>query len=105
MEVKLEELLSLVKGETVKPNPFTSYIGKIVFIRTVTYHLSGKVEETCGDFVKLSTGAWIADSGRYSQAVASGEFSETEIYKNPVHVNIQSIIDFTEIPKATESQK
>jgi hypothetical protein len=105
MEIKLEELLSLVKGETVKPNPFTSYIGKIVFIRTVTYHLSGKVEETCGDFVKLSKAAWIADSGRYTQAVETGEFSEVEVYKNPIHVNIQSVIDFCEIPKANESQK
>lgn len=103
MEIKLEELLSIVGGKSV--NPMADFIGRNVFIRTVTYHYIGKVEKVIGDFVELSTAAWIADSGRFANALEKADFSEVEPYKNPVRINTQTIIDFTEISALRTSQK
>jgi hypothetical protein len=103
MEIKIEELQSIIGG---KPqNPFVDLIGKNVFIRTVTYHYTGKVERIIGDFIELSKAAWIADSGRFTEAIKNEEFDEVEVYKNPIRINTTSIVDFTEISKLQESQK
>ena len=103
MEIKIEELQSIIGSKS--QNPFADLIGKNVFIRTVTYHYTGKIERIIGDFVELSKAAWIADSGRFTQAVETGDFDEVEIYKNPIRINTTGIVDFTEISKLPESQK
>ena len=103
MEIRLEELQALVGGKS--QNPFADKIGKNVFVRTVTYHYTGRVECVVGDFVELSKAAWIADSGRFTQALETETFDEVEIYKNPIRINVQSIVDFTELSTVQESQK
>ena len=103
MEIKLEELLQIAGG---KPqNPFSDMIGKNVFIRTVTHHFTGKVENVKGDFVELSRAAWIADDGRFYDSLKKEEFNEVEPYINNIFVNVTAIIDFTTISKLSESQK
>lgn len=53
-------------------------VGKCVFIRTVTMFLVGKlVHVTSGELV-LKDAAWVADSGRWAQALATGVLSEVE---------------------------
>jgi hypothetical protein len=51
--------------------------------------------------------AWIADSGRFTQAVASGDFSEVEPFPTgmQVIVNRTAVIDAVKIPKFPTSQK
>jgi hypothetical protein len=68
-------------------------IGKAFFFRSVTYHLVGKVEKQIGNFLKLSSASWVADSGRFSNAIKNGELDEVE----PVglaYLNINSVTDF-----------
>ena len=68
------------------------FIGKSFFIRTVTYHLVGKIEKRLGKFFQLSGASWVADSGRFMQAIKDGTLDEVE----PVGVailNIDSITD------------
>ena len=103
MEIKLEELLSIVGVKSV--NPMSDKIGKNVFVRTVAYHYIGKVENIIGDFVELSGAAWVADSGRFADALIKEVFSEVEPYKNPVRINTQTIVDFTELETLRASQK
>lgn len=103
MEIYLSELKELIGEKSV--NPMADMVGKSVFIRTVTYHYTGKVVKIIGDFVELEKAAWIADSGRFTDALATEEFSEVEVYKNPIRVNTTSIVDFTEIEKGPVSQK
>jgi hypothetical protein len=81
------------------------YIGKCVCIRTVTYHYTGKVESVDGGFVRLSTAAWIADSGRWHQALKDGSWSEVEPYPEDVLVAIPAIVDVTQIREAPKAQK
>ena len=54
--------------------------GSNVFIRTVTMHYTGKlVEVTPGELV-LEEAAWVADSGRFAEALAQGTLNEVEPY-------------------------
>jgi O-acetylhomoserine/O-acetylserine sulfhydrylase-like pyridoxal-dependent enzyme len=55
-------------------------VGNDVFIRTVTGYYTGKIVAIEGGDILLDQAAWIADTGRFSQAVASGQFSEVEPY-------------------------
>ena len=52
--------------------------GKKYFIRTVTYHLVGEVFDIRDGFIFLNDAAWIADSGRFMNAIKDGTLSEVE---------------------------
>lgn len=78
------------KPETSSELPFE--IGEKYYIRTVTYHQTGKVKKIVGKFLILEQAAWIADSGRFMQAILEGKLDEVE----PVgtcYVNTDTIID------------
>ena len=68
-------------------------VGKAYFFRTVTYHMTGKVKKVIGNIVELEKAAWIADSGRFMQAIKEGKLNEVE----PVgvaYINMASVTDF-----------
>lgn len=67
-------------------------IGSAYFIRTVTFHLTGRVAAIVGGFLVLESAAWIADSGRFMQAIQDGVLNEVEPCGDAV-VNIASITD------------
>jgi len=87
-----------------KPVPFE--IGKGYFIRTVTYHLTGKVTDIVGDFLVLDKASWIADSGRFNDAMVKGidknSASEIEPYEHKVFVNVTAIVDSCEYPHSLD---
>lgn len=87
------ELVSLLteKGNTVSELPFE--IGEAYYIRTVTHHQTGRVKKIIGKFLVLEDAAWIADSGRWKDAIESGKLSEVEPVECAVYVNTDSIID------------
>jgi hypothetical protein len=68
------------------------FVGEKLFIRTVTYHLIGKVEKIVGNFFVLSEASWIADSGRFMNAIKEGKLDEVEPI-GKAFVNINSIVD------------
>lgn len=70
-------------------------VGNKVFIRTVTYHCVGKIETIDDGLVELSTASWIADSGRFSQAIKTGSLSEVEPVGR-MGVSIGAIVDYFE---------
>ena len=71
-------------------------IGKAYFIRTVTYHTTGRVTDVIDGFVELEDAAWIADSGRWTQAINEGILSEVEPVDGKVWINSGSIVDVCE---------
>lgn len=75
---------------SAKPVPFKK--GRAYFIRTVTYHLIGVVKTITGDFLELDEASWVADSGRFMQAIKSGNLNEVEPVGEAV-VNLNSITD------------
>jgi hypothetical protein len=82
-------------------------IGKPIFIRTVTHHLTGRLVAVTPQEIILEDAAWIADDGRFAQAVENGEFSEVEPFPSGrrLIVGRGSLIDATEIPGIPRSQK
>ena len=79
--------------------------GKNIFIRTVTNFYTGCVVEETKKWLKLEKAAWIADTGRFADAVAKADFSEVEPYKLPVFVMKAAIVDITEISGLPTKQK
>ena len=73
-------------------NSYEDFIGKKIFVRTVTYHLVGRVEKIVGNLVFLSDASWIADSGRFRQFIKNGALNEVE----PVgdwFFNLSTVVD------------
>ena len=65
-------------------------------IRTVTLYYTGRVALVKASEVVLSEAAWIADTGRFHDALRDGTLSEVEPFVGPVSINRGSIIDVTE---------
>ena len=72
---------------------YNDLIGSSFFFRTVTYHLVGKVEKIIGSFLELSTASWVADSGRFMNAIKEGKLNEVEPV-GTAFINLQSVTDF-----------
>ena len=82
----------LTEEESLDISDLQDFVGKKLFIRTVTYHLTGKVEKIVGNFLVLSKAAWIADCGRFQEAIKDGTLDEVEP-AGEAFVNLQSITD------------
>lgn len=77
-------------------------IGSNYFIRTVTHHFTGRLVDVTEHELVLEDVDWIADDGRFNEAVSKGEFAEVEPYPDGAKVLIGrgSIIDAhaTDVP-------
>ena len=91
---KLNLIKALLSESDNIKREFPFEIGEKYFIRTATYHCTGKVKKIIGNFLILEDSAWIADSGRFNEAINNGTLSEVEPVNVDMGVNIESIIDF-----------
>ena len=71
-------------------------VGRAVFVRTVTHYYTGRVGLVKQGEVVLTDAAWIADTGRWHNALRDGTLSEVEPYLAPVSINRDAIVDVTE---------
>ena len=101
MDISIDDLKGLLSGNS--GTPFR--IGQKLFMRTVTYHITGEVVAIDGDFLTLKGAAWIADSGRFSDAIKSCEFSEVEPLPDGWMVNVTAITDCGPINRLPREQK
>lgn len=100
------ELASLFGGNTKQEqHPFN--VGANYFIRTVTHHLTGKLVQVTAQELVLEKAAWIADDGRFADAVAKSTFNEVEPFPShrKVIIGRGSIIDAVEIETIPTSQQ
>uniref|UniRef100_A0A6M3M1P2 Uncharacterized protein n=4 Tax=viral metagenome TaxID=1070528 RepID=A0A6M3M1P2_9ZZZZ len=88
-----EEIYEKIKEQLEDINYHTDLIGKAYFFRTVTFHSVGRVVKVIGQFLELEEASWVADSGRFMQAIQNGQLNEVEPV-GTAFVNIQSIVDF-----------
>ena len=101
-----KELVGLFsKNATHESHPWE--IGGNYFIRTVTMAQTGRLIAVYAQEIVLEDAAWIADTGRFAQAVATGNFSEIEPFpdNHKVIVGRSSIVDALKIPTLPRSQK
>lgn len=97
------ELCALFQGQTDN-HPFR--IGANYFIRTVTFHHTGKLVAVTRQELVLENAAWIADDGRLTDALAKCEFNEVEMFpKGHLIIGRASLIDAVEISTLPQSQK
>ena len=80
-----------VKKRVVSP----VHKGNTVFIRTVTLYYTGVIQRATKEEIVLSDAAWIASTGRWSNALTTGKLDEVEPYPNDtlVSVNRGAVID------------
>ena len=67
-------------------------VGGKFFFRTVTYHTVGEVVKIVGRFVQLKDASWVADSGRFMNAIKDGTLDEVEPV-GKAFVNLDTVVD------------
>jgi len=107
---KLEEYKELLKlfnkEEATVEDSGHWKIGKNYFIRTVTHHLTGKLVKVTKQELVLEKACWIADDGRFSDALNKVEFDEVEPFpETELIVGRGSLIDAVQISKLPSKQK
>ena len=94
--LKLVDLLSMEKGlEKQNNHPFE--IGKKYLVRTVTMIQVGRLVAVYPTELVLEDASWIADTGRFSETLKTGEYDEIEPFDKPIIIGRGSIIDATQI--------
>lgn len=97
------EIASIFGSATRKSHSFQ--IGGKYLFRTVTCYYTGQIEAITDTDIVLSSAAWIADTGRFSDALTSCDFNEVEPYPERVILNRSAIVDATPINILPRSQK
>lgn len=82
----------LQKDEQIDLSCLNDLVGGAYFFRTVTYHLTGRITQVLGNLLVLEDAAWIADSGRFTQAIKDGVLSEVEPVGAAI-VNLSAVTD------------
>lgn len=81
-------------------------IGAIYLIRTVTMIDTGKLVAVTPQELVLEDAAWIADTGRFADALVRAEFNEVEPFPaGRVIIGRGAIIDAVQIKTAPRIQK
>jgi hypothetical protein len=81
-------------------------LGKVYLIRTVTMIDTGRLVEVTPQELVLEDAAWIADTGRFTQALEKAEFGEVEPFPaGRVIIGRGSIVDAVQITPAPRLQK
>lgn len=103
---QIKELRSIFGSSEMAKEDCPFEIGENYLIRTVTFTLTGKIKSKTGQFLVLSDADWIADTGRFSEALEnSDKFNEVEPFKNDAIVSKGSIVDATKIIKLIRKLK
>lgn len=102
---QIKELGDLFNGQLVVDDcPFE--VGEKYLIRTVTFTLTGQIKSKTSQFLVLEQADWIADTGRFSQALEDSEkFNEVEPFKNDAIVAKGAIVDATKVIKLIRKMK
>lgn len=81
-------------------NKHSLKVGKSYIVRTVTSHqtrlYTGKLKVVTDSDIVLADAAWIADSGRWADALSKGTLKEVEPYPGEVIISRAAIVDASE---------
>jgi hypothetical protein len=81
-------------------------IGANYLIRTVTMFQTGRLVAVGPQELVLEDAAWIADTGRFSDALQTGKFTEVEPFPDgQVIVGRMAIVDAVKIKKLPREQR
>lgn len=81
-------------------------VGKSYFLRSVTHHYTGRLLEVHDKELVIDQACWIADDGRFADALAKECFAEVEPFPpGPVIIGRGGILDMKEIGTLPGAQK
>lgn len=83
---EIKHIQSLLKGPS--ENKGRWQVGKNYFIRTVTHHLVGTLIDVTPKELWLKDVSWIADDGRFMDALKSGAVKEVEPFPDGAEVPV-----------------
>ena len=91
--------------QSVQDHPYQ--LNKNYFIRTVTMSHAGKLVAVTDKELVLEQAVWVADSGRFMQALQTGKFNEVEPFpeREQVIVGRGAVIDAVVIGDYLKTQK
>ena len=105
VEVSDEQYQALLEEVRKEIKDYQDLVGEKWFFRTVTYHMVGEVKKIVGRFAHLKNASWIADSGRFNEAIKNGTLNEVE-YVGEAFINLDTVVDFFpwihELPSTTK---
>ena len=97
---QIKELQNIFANPTQQTEECPFEVGEKYLIRTVTFTYTGQVKSKNNMFLVLQDCDWIADTGRFSEALENQDkFSEVEPFKNDCIVAKGAIVDATKIVK------
>ena len=112
--IKIDEV-EYVRSDAQKVAPFVPVlegdfcpfeIGAIYLIRTVTMIDLGRVIAANHKWIVMEDAAWIADTGRFSDALKSCDFSEIEPFPDGrVIIGAGSVVDAVKVSLTKRSKK
>lgn len=94
---EIKQLQALLGGAKAPQDDSHWHVGEAYFVRTVTHHLVGKLVKVTPAELVLVDAAWVADDGRFHEAIAKGTVAEVEPYPDGAEVIVGrgSLIDAT----------
>ena len=103
---QIKQLTSLFPQAAPATDDSAWEMGKHYLIRTVTMIDAGKLIGVTEHELILEDASWIADTGRFSDAVAKAEFGEVEPFPDGrVIIGRGAVVDAVQIKKTPRSQK
>lgn len=95
---QIKEIQAMACG-TKAPQQSNPYeIGAPYLIRCVTHYYTGRMVAVCQQELILEDAAWIPDTGRYNEAIKSGQVSEVEPIVGPLIIGRGAVIDAVKWP-------
>jgi hypothetical protein len=93
---EIKELMAIFSQPSQQRDDSHWKVGEAYLIRTVTMILIGRLEKVTKKEFVLSSASWIADTGRFHDAITKGKLKEVEPYGDKeVIVGRGSLIDAT----------
>ena len=99
-EIKLKDMMEIMnflkndKEADCNPNEIWK-VGNSYFVRTVTMHILGKLKLVTKKELVFENASWIADAGRFHDALKNGELNEIEPFCDDVIINRDCVVDAT----------
>lgn len=91
-----KQLAQVFNGGQFAEHPYK--IGQAYLIRTVTHYYTGRLEKVTAQELVLASAAWIADTGRYFDALKNGTLNEIEPIIGNAIIGRGAVIDAVEWP-------
>lgn len=92
---EIKELKSLFSNQITSNSDHRFKVGNCYLIRTVTMILVGRLEWVGDKELELSSASWIADTGRFYNAIKEGKLNEVEPFSNNILIGRGALIDAT----------